>query len=378
MNQTCHILSTYSADTFGVASALYELGGMTVIHDASGCNSTYTTHDEPRWFDMDSMVYISGISEIEAIMGDDNKLISDIVREAKALDPRFIAVCGTPIPAMTGFDFESIAIAIENETGIPAFGFPTTGMDTYIPGASMALRAIAERFSSKDPVKSQIKTMNIIGATPLDFSTNGQIEAMVRFFTENGWNVNTSLAMNCKWEDIGNLGAGDVNLVISDAGMAAAKYLYEQFGTPYLARVPFGEQYAKSILSALEDIRSGKSFELPAYDRSEADAFIIGEAVSAVSLSEALYMETGKHFRVICPTSDSEALRTSDLYAPYEEDIEKALQGAKTVISDPIYRKILSSDVSFISLPHEAYSGRIYRKDIPNLIGNISHISEKL
>ena len=40
------------------------------MHDASGCNSTYNTHDEPRWYDFDSMVYISGLSEMEAIMGD--------------------------------------------------------------------------------------------------------------------------------------------------------------------------------------------------------------------------------------------------------------------------------------------------------------------
>ena len=69
MKQTARIISTYSADAFGVCSALFELGGMTVMHDASGCNSTYTTHDEPRWYDMDSMVYISGLSEMEAIMG---------------------------------------------------------------------------------------------------------------------------------------------------------------------------------------------------------------------------------------------------------------------------------------------------------------------
>ena len=65
MKQTSRIISTYSADTFGVCSALFELGGMTVMHDASGCNSTYTTHDEPRWYDMDSMVYISGLSEMD-------------------------------------------------------------------------------------------------------------------------------------------------------------------------------------------------------------------------------------------------------------------------------------------------------------------------
>ena len=32
------VLSTYSADNFAVCSALYELGGLVVMHDASGCN----------------------------------------------------------------------------------------------------------------------------------------------------------------------------------------------------------------------------------------------------------------------------------------------------------------------------------------------------
>ena len=108
MKQTARIISTYSADVMGVCSALFELGGMTVMHDASGCNSTYTTHDEPRWYDMDSMVFISGLSEIEAIMGDDEKLIGDICDAASELHPEFIAIAGSPISAMTGFDYEDI------------------------------------------------------------------------------------------------------------------------------------------------------------------------------------------------------------------------------------------------------------------------------
>ena len=87
MRQTASIISTYTADVSGICSALFELGGLTVMHDASGCNSTYNTHDEPRWYDMDSMVYISGLSEMEAIMGDDDKLINDIVSTAEQLSP---------------------------------------------------------------------------------------------------------------------------------------------------------------------------------------------------------------------------------------------------------------------------------------------------
>ena len=92
LRQTCAILSTYAADVSGVCSALYEMGGMTVMHDASGCNSTYNTHDEPRWYDMDALVFISGLSELEAVLGDDEKLIEDTVRAAKELSPRFIAL----------------------------------------------------------------------------------------------------------------------------------------------------------------------------------------------------------------------------------------------------------------------------------------------
>ena len=63
---------------------------------------------------------------MEAIMGDDEKLISDIAEAAESLQPRFIAIAGTPIPTMTGFDFTAVAELVEERTGIPTFGFPTT------------------------------------------------------------------------------------------------------------------------------------------------------------------------------------------------------------------------------------------------------------
>ncbi len=124
MKRINRILPVYAADISGVCSALYELGGMTVMHDASGCNSTYTTHDEPRWYSMDSMVYISALSELEAVMGDDDKLVRDIVDAARNLHPRFICLGGTPIPMMMGTDFKGLARMIEKETGIPTLGLP--------------------------------------------------------------------------------------------------------------------------------------------------------------------------------------------------------------------------------------------------------------
>jgi nitrogenase molybdenum-cofactor synthesis protein NifE len=146
MKQTARIISVYTADVSGVASALFELGGMTVMHDASGCNSTYNTHDEPRWYDHDSLVFISALTEMEAIMGDDEKLIRDVTDAALELRPRFVAIAGTPIPMMIGTDFQAVAARVEKNTGIPCFGLKTNSMHSYLSGASMAFEALAKRF----------------------------------------------------------------------------------------------------------------------------------------------------------------------------------------------------------------------------------------
>ena len=68
MRQSYRIIPIYTSDVSGVCSALYELGGMVVMHDPSGCNSTYNTHDEIRWYDQDSLIFISGLTEIDAVM----------------------------------------------------------------------------------------------------------------------------------------------------------------------------------------------------------------------------------------------------------------------------------------------------------------------
>ena len=92
MRQSYRIIPVYTADVSGVCSALYELGGMTVMHDPSGCNSTYNTHDEIRWYDQDSLIYISGLTETDAIMGNDRKFIDDIVDAASELQPAYITI----------------------------------------------------------------------------------------------------------------------------------------------------------------------------------------------------------------------------------------------------------------------------------------------
>ena len=369
MKQTSRIISTYSADVFGVCSALFELGGMTVMHDASGCNSTYTTHDEPRWYDMNSMVYISALSEMEAIMGDDEKLVGDIAAAAEALHPRFIAVAGTPIPAMTGFDFEAVADLIEQRTGIPAFGFSTTGMHTYVQGASMALEAVARRFADRNVQKTEDITVNILGLTPLDFSVNGADADIAQFLEKAGYRVLSRWAMGSSLEEMAQAGAAHVNLVVSSTGLAAAKTLQEMFGTPYVVGVPIGTAFAEQLADALEKAAKIGENQFSVSDSPGGDILLIGESVTSVSLASAIELETGKAVRVLCNTEHGEGvLRAKDKMAIYEEEIAAEMGSVQTVIADPLFRPICPENVRFAELPTEAFSGRIYREQIPNLV----------
>ena len=369
MNHTSRIISTYSADVFGVCSALFELGGMVIMHDASGCNSTYTTHDEPRWYDMESMVYISGLSEMEAIMGDDEKLINDIVLAAEDLKPKFIAIAGTPIPTMTGFDFEAVAALIEERTDIPAFGFPTTGMNTYVQGASMALEAIARRFTDKTIEKTEYPSANILGLTPLDFTVNGTDEAIAAFLKDSSYQVLSRWAMGSSLDELAQAGKAHVNLVVSATGLGAAKALQELFGTPYVIGVPMGNDYSAKIREALDQAVSTGENQAPVSDLPGQEILVIGEGITSLSLASALELATRNVAAVVCPTEcDLRILRNKDLLLQSEEQIQQAMAQAKIVIADPLFQPICPPDVRFVKLPTESFSGRLYREQIPNLV----------
>lgn len=413
MKQVSVTLSTYTADVSGVCSALYELGGMVVIHDPSGCNSTYNTHDEPRWYEMDSLVFISGLSQMDAIMGNDDKFIHDIVRAAKELQPRFIALVRTPIPLMTGTDFEGISRVIEKQTGIPVFYFPTSGMHTYVKGAGMAMETIARELvpaggeSVKERKSKQENSLkiNILGATPLDFSINSTLDFIKEFLSRH-FEIISTFAMGSSIEDIQRAGEADVNLVISSVGVLAAKVLEERFHTPYVIGTPiigFENVLAEKLIesawtkksqtayfSVLQKAHKKDTANFTTMQNAEAvsnlkkirsltetieknkvsgNVYIIGESVISQSLKAALALRYGIEATVICPLETEPEYTEKDvLLLSSEEDIKKAITDADTVIADPIYKTICSEKVNFVAMPHEAYSGRIYRKEVCDFI----------
>ena len=441
MRQAYRIIPIYTADVSGVCSALYELGGMTVMHDPSGCNSTYNTHDEIRWYDQDSLIFISGLTDIDAIMGNDEKFLQDIEEAEKELKPKFIALASSPIPFMNGTDFQGLARALTARTEIPVFSVPTSGMHDYVYGAGLALAEIAGHFtgaaektgrcseaptgSAERSTEKRSRKLNLLGATPLDFGPQSAVDAMKKRLEKYGWEILSTWAMGDTLEDLSHAGEAEVNLVVSSVGIPAANVLREKFGTPFLVGTPV-EGYEDEISDALEKAAgsfyeafeykkenpaekngtqiSGRQEELwkvtpdqvlylqkkdsqsselicsgddletidKTINRADSlfpvpDITLIGEPVTMGSLAAAIEQKCGKKVQLLCPLEITEGLlRQEDEVIRGEEAMEEKLKTARIIVADPLYRPICPESATFYEMPHIAFSGRIYLKNLYN------------
>ena len=166
------------------------------------------------------------------------------------------------------------------------------------------------------------------------------------------------MAMGGTLEDMQTAGDAVCDLVISSSGLAAAKVLKERFGIPYVVGLPFGEEYADALKSDIVRAAADKTDIVSCALRGEisddCDTVVVGESVYAGSVARAFEMQTGRRARVIHTLDTS-----SELIARAD---------CALVIADPLFKPIVSETAKFAPLPHEAFSGRCFRKSIPDLV----------
>lgn len=279
-------LPAYAPDYSGICSAFFDLGGISVIHDASGCTGNYTGYDEPRWFGSSAKVFCSGLREIDAVMGNDEKLLENIEKAGSLFPPSVYTVVGSPVPMVIGSDMNGIARELETHTGIPTFGFAANGIGLYDEGISAALCALIRRFTK--PSAEQIsKGVNLLGTNPLDLGNGGNAEDLEAVLTEKGFRVVGKMMMGATLEQIQALSRAQVNLVVTASGLAAARLLHERFGMPYVVGSPIaGSDDVYSALS--ETILDGHCRVIR--DNADKGILIVGEQVCANSLRRALIL----------------------------------------------------------------------------------------
>jgi nitrogenase molybdenum-cofactor synthesis protein NifE len=384
MRGTYGLTQIYTGDVSGVCSALYELGGMIVIHDPSGCNSTYNTHDEVRWYDRPAHIFISGFTERDAIFGNDQKLIDDTVEAARTLQPRFITLINSPVPYLVGTDFRAIARLIEKQTGIPAFYVDTNATHDYITGQQGAFTALMEKFLPAEKGEGQAEPrckcddgpvrVNILGLSPLDFAAPTAEASLRAWVADQGFELVSCFAMGDSLDDLLKSPSADVNLLVSATGASLARYLRERFGIPTVTGLPVAA-FSAPLAQALAAAAQTGQDQFPANDlRQDATgpvSILAGEAVAMTSLAAALSLD-GKEtrsYRVVCPLEHSgDLLASCDMAVETEDGLRQAFSQTDDLWADPFYGAIAKDGTTLHRLPTLSYSGRVFLSEVPDLL----------
>lgn len=355
-------LPPFSPDYSGVSSVFFDLPAVVAIHDASGCTGNYTGYDEPRWYGAGAAIFCSALRDIDAVMGDDEKLIGRMIAACRDLGPKLTALVGSPVPMVVGSDMKGIATELEARTGLPGFGFDTTGTAYYDRGVSAALIALLERFAEPSP--SVPNTVGIVGATPLDFADGVDIRNLQDALQERGVEVTATLAMGYDLEALRRAAAARVNLAVSRAGFLVSKWMYRRFGTPYLCGLPMGAASLKAYFQALGAMLEGELPEpriLKGEPPSEhPEVLVVGEQVQANAIRCALGTEFG-----VCDIAvgcifgmEPDLALPGDRDLRDEAEIRNAMNsGPSLVVGDPFLEPLLRDDsVSFLPFPLYAVS----------------------
>ena len=256
------------------------------------------------------------------------------------------------------------------------------------------------------------------------------MDALRKVFENAGIPVNCCAAMGESFDSLRHIFRASVNVVVSSCGRRLARYMEQTAGIPYVEGTPVGaygaarlpelakEAYEKKRASLKDASGTAESAsaqgasgtaELPfsrgasdslrmllakkkrdsegiclwkgnpaheRWDVPDGQILIIGEEVFAQSLAAAINQLTPD-----CRHGLQAFAVWPDVDHGFPEDVlAELIRKSRYIIGDPLYRTIPhdSKQNTFVDFPHEAYSGRIFRNQIPVFIGKEYDVAELL
>lgn len=339
----------FAPDTSGAAAVLYAAGGMVLIIDAGGCAGNISAFDEPRWAsNRNSAVFSAGLRDMDAIMGRDKRLIEKLKRASSELDIRFAALVSTPVPAVIGTDLRALKRLGEQALGLPIVAIATDGTRLYDSGASATYLSLFREFTK--PRATRSASVGVIGVTPLDFTAR-EVADIRENLAARGYEHIAIYGIDEGLAPYEGAAAMEQNIVVSPAGLAAAKYLKTEYGTPY----SIGDAASLGLAPTLATLQE----QIPA---SAKNILIIHQQLYANALRialEPLYPVATIRVATFFAQETEYAAPQDIAYQEEDEFIASIAELAPDVIiADPLFRRALPHfSGKFIALPHFAVSG---------------------
>lgn len=365
-------LPPFAGDYSGVCSALFDFHCLIVLIDAACCTRNYVEYEEPRWTREKRTAFSAELRTVEAVIGDDSRIIRQITEVASTVKPEFIAVLGSPVPTIVGMDIEGMAMEIENISGIPCLGFNTTGFEYYDSGVSETLHKLIKKFGRSG--KKIDKGINLLGITPFDFGAIESDKVLRAQFESIGYRVIFSGSMGTDLKQVINAPRAELNIVVSWSGLKAARAMAQKWDIPYITGFPMGADTAADVCR-LTSVKDGAKTLSAAADGSGAPLLIVSEQVFGNSLRFFLRKKGCRKPIHVAGFFHQEKtiLQQGDEFLPDEEHLVQLLKSSTYcgVIGDPLLEMLPAMNgIKLFPIPHLAVSGSLSWGKVPIFTSN--------
>ena len=195
-------------------------------------------------------MFTTHMSEDDVVMGDVTRLEDAIVELDESYAPKVIFVVASSVTAVIGTDIKGVCRYMQNEVKAKRVAFEQGGFrGDYSIGLAETYKLLVRNLPKKD-VAQEAGVYNIIGASAWRYRMASDIWEVKSLLDEAlGLSCNACLCCDTSVEELEDMGLAQVNIVLGNEGLAAAKYLQEKFGTPYVYAVPYGYNGTLSFLA---------------------------------------------------------------------------------------------------------------------------------
>ncbi len=224
---------------------------VSIIHGPKGCAHHNFSLLHATGLDNDLAVIpdlvSSALGETDIVFGGEDAL----ARTIKAVSERDVSavfVLSTCIVDTIGDDVEAVC---GREYGVPVIPVSTAGFlgGTFHDGVNKALISLA---GLAEPTGHN-RSVNIIGEMNLEYEVEENYAEVVRLLTMLGLPVGIRFVHNLSFDQTGDLGASQLNILRDPSLVPVGEFLNHRFGTPYIPSFPTGLSDTLAFIGAVAD-----------------------------------------------------------------------------------------------------------------------------
>lgn len=237
----CKYLPTPS-DRMGVIWTLLSVKGAVVLeYGPAG-----TTHFSVGLYGSmgvspNQSLFTTHLSEEDIVMGDVTRLEEAIREIDDNYHPEVIFVVASAVTSIIGADINGVCNYMKEEVKAKLVPVDTGGFKgDYTLGMREGYKILVETFSKEEVLRGE-NNYNILGASGYSYRMKSDLWEIESLMEEAfHYRLNSVLGLESDLEQMKNLGAAAVNLVLRAEAMPAAEYLQKKYGTPYVYALPYG------------------------------------------------------------------------------------------------------------------------------------------